>query len=448
MAGLAQLLVQGGVVVTASEQAPSRALASLSQLGVRIQLHGGHAARPCPRSAQWLIGSRGLGRTQSERLSALRRDLPVSTPIQCLEALLHRGTGLAVIGGRSARVATAMIGWVLTQAGRDPTVVLGTHSPQLGGWARLGAGPHVIVEAILDEGLNRDEEVDDAWSQLAPRLAVLLDDRSDPSTPARVATLRALAGSIPDDGTILARAGDATVEAVVQAHGLKSQVEWLALTPSRDWWGADLRQERGRYRFRVFHGEHFVTEIGLQVPGLWNVLAALAAVAASARLDVPVREIREALEDFMGVSGDFESRGSYRGVTLIDDEGSDAAAVGEALQLARCVFGGRKIWSVLIAPAAAVLARASDRYAAALAPADEVLLSEDRESCPEVTRALATALSAVGVRVRSVAGLDAAFLELDRHLEPGDVLVTLGAGDVGTISDAFIRRLPRDRPGR
>ena len=202
-------------------------------------------------------------------------------------------------------------------------------------------------------------------------------------------------------------------------------------------------------RFRSFYKGCYVTELRLQLPGRRNVLCALAAVAACSHLGVPAVEIRQALEEFTGVSRDFESRGSYRGVTLVDDAGGDPAAVGEALRLARQVFGDRRLWAVLAAPVGVLDPEAQGRFTGALALADEVVLvpKDTSDGVAREALALEGTLAAAGIRARSVASLDAAVLELDRHLEPGDVLVTLGAGDVGTISDAFIRRLSRDRPG-
>jgi UDP-N-acetylmuramate--alanine ligase len=326
-----------------------------------------------------------------------------------------------------------MIGWTLTRAGRDPTFVLGTSVPQLGGWARLGSGPHAVVEAIAD-GCARED-----WARLAPALALLLDGEAGPADPSRVAEWQALAHSVPADGRVLALAGGAA-EA---AGGPGPRLERLALERGSEWWGACVREDRGRFRFRAFHRGRFILEAGLQVPGRRNVLAALATVAACQRLDVPAPEIRQALEEFAGVSRDFESRGNYRGVTLVDDEADGPEALGAALQLGRRVYGVRRIWAVLFAPQGMEAPELRNRYSGALAPADEVVLAGSAAN-----DVLASACVATGLRVRQVASLDDAILVLDRHLEPGDVLVTLGAGDVGTIIDAFIRRLPRDRPGR
>jgi UDP-N-acetylmuramate--alanine ligase len=352
---------------------------------------------------------------------------------------MRASLGLAVAGRRAASVASAMIGWTLTRAGLDPTVVLGTSTPQLGGWARWGAGPHLVVEAL---------ETPDGFGPLAPRLAVVLDVETRDGSEARTDGLRRFLASMPSDGHILALGGQARVDAVVGAGA--ARVEWLSLDRASTWWGTDLREDRGRYRFRAFHRGRFAVEVRLQVPGLRNVLSALAAIAACGRLDLPALDIKQGLEEFAGVSRDFESRGTYRGVTLVDDEGQDAAAVSEALALGRRAFGPRRLWVVLGVSRGIGDPEAHRRYRDALSVADHVVIIEvrnDSDGCPGTSPAVAlvTDLLAAGVSARWTASLDHAISELDRHLEPGDVLVTLGAGDVGTISDAFIRRLPRDR---
>lgn len=474
MAGLAQMLAQQRrVVVTGSERHGGADVERLRRLGVRVHVEEGTGRRPCPRTTRWLVHGAEIDRVHPERLSAARRGLGVRTPAQCLGAMMRRGVGLAMTGGRTASVAAAMTGWILTRAGLDPTVLLGSAAPQLGGWARLGGGPHVLVGAVPGVG--------DGWGALAPRLAVFLDVETADEGGGRIGALRALADSVPDDGLVLAWAGSPAASSALE--GQRVAVEWFGLERGADWWGADLREDRGCFRFRAFHRGQFVVEVRLPVPGRRNVLAALAAVAACGRLDVPAAAIRHALEEFTGVSRDFESRGSYRGVTLIDDGGQGPAAVGEALGLGRRLFGARRIWAVLLATGAPE-SEAGGEYTRALALADEVVLIEggvvaltarrdsfeaaspttasgltarptpsatgsgDETAVDDEGRSLASTLESAGRRPRRVASLDDAIDELDRHLEPGDVLVTLGAGDVGTISDAFFRRLPRDRPGR
>ena len=222
-------------------------------------------------------------------------------------------------------------------------------------------------------------------------------------------------------------------------------IERYSLFPGADWWAGDLRGSAGCYRFRAYHQGVYCTEVQLQVPGTHQVLPALAAVAIGVRMDLSPREIRDRLEEFSGVHRGFESRGSYRGATLVDDEALGYQAVAEALKLTREVFGRRTLRAVFLP---------HDRLDCSESPtadefveANHLVLIEGASSQGESTRLLAASLRSSGTSVVLCSSLDRAIRELDRDLEPGDVLVTLGAGEVGTIADAFLRRLSRDRHG-
>jgi UDP-N-acetylmuramate--alanine ligase len=426
MSGLAQMLVQRGFVVTGSAGNPSPAMDRLRRLGVRV--HAGHSPRSVPRSARLLVYSPEVPVEHPDRLSAARVGVEQQSSPRVLADLLRRGVGIAA-GGRKAGVAAAMVGWILTHAGLDPTVILDASLPQLGGSGRLGLGPHVIVEA--GDGPS--------GSNLPGVEIVLLHDESDPSTRSEV--LRRWAESAPPGGYILGFAdeGDGVVE------GLEAlvEVERFSLSPGHAWWGADLRQDRGCYRFRAFHRGRFALEVRLQVPGRHLVLGALAAVAVCGRVDLTARAIKEALEEFGGISRGFESRGSYRGVTLVDDEAEGPRGVSDALAVAREAFGGRRLCAAYRHPPG------GDRswpVPTDFADADRVwIVDGDGPSGGLMAEGLVRALIESGLVVGRASGLDEVIRELDRHLEPGDVLVTLGAGDLGTIADAFLRRLSIDR---
>ncbi len=322
-----------------------------------------------------------------------------------------------------------MVGWTLTHAGLDPTIILGTGLPQLGGSGRLGLGPHVIVEAG-DPPIGAD----------LPGAEIVLIHDDSPGQD-RSTILRRWVEAAPPGGYVLGFADEG--EVFVPPPSTLAEVERFSLAPGHEWWGADLREDRGRYRFRAFHRGRFALEVRLQVPGRHHVLGALAAVAVCGRVDLTSRAIKEGLEEFGGVSRGFESRGSYRGVTLVDDEALGPLAVGEALTVAREVFGRRKLHA---AYRPARDSSGSWPMPAEFVEADRVwIIDEEGPSAGSIARSLEQALVESGTVATRAADLEEVIRELDRHLEPGDVLVTLGAGDVGTIADAFLRRLSSDR---
>jgi UDP-N-acetylmuramate--alanine ligase len=427
MSGLAQMLVQRGYLVTGSVPTPGPAAERLRHLGVRV--HAGHAPRSLPRSARLLVYGPGVPREHPDRLSAASRGVEQASCPEVLGRLLRRGVGVAASGGRRAGLTAAMVGWTLIHAGLDPTVVLGAGAPQLGGSGRLGRGPHVVVEA----GHDAFEA-----GPPGPEIALVLGD-DGPS--ARSSAIRRWAEVAPSGGYVLGLAGVGDEAEFLEPEGVL--VERFSLEPGHAWWGGDLREDRGRYRFRAFHRGRFAVEVRLQVPGRHHVLGALAAIAACGRVDLTARVIKEALEGFDGVSRGFESRGSYRGVTLVDDEAPGPLAVGEALSVARQVFGRRRLWAAFRPDP---VGDGTWPTVEEFAEADLVLIiDEDGPSRGRRAEKLAVTLALAGFESLRAADLDGAIRELDRHLEPGDVLVTLGAGDVGTIADAFLRRLSRDR---
>ncbi len=429
MPGLAQLLHQRGFAVSGSVPIEGTSSDHLRKLGVRV--HAGHA--PLPRSAGLVVFGPDVPPGHPQRLSARRLGVEQATCPEILGRLIRSGVGIATVGGGRAGVAAAMLGWTLTHAGLDPTVLLGAHAPQLGGPGRQGSGPHVVVEAADEASMA---EVAGA------EVVVILDD---PSGFGDDSKLRHWAEAAPASGYVLARGGVDCPSGIESWPGVTAEVERFSLEPGHAWWGADLKEVRGCYRFRAFHRGRFAAEIRLAVPGRHHVLAALATLAVCKRADLSTRAIREALEDFGGVSRGFESRGSYRGVTLVDDEACGPKAVGEALATAREVYGRRRLCvAYRPSPADEALGPAAAEFGAA----DRVLIV-DEEGPTGGSRAagLGLALKASGTRAWRAPGVVEAIGELDRHLEPGDVLVTLGAGGVGTIADAFLRRVSRHRHG-
>jgi UDP-N-acetylmuramate--alanine ligase len=444
--GLTQALAQVGIRMSGTTVPPSPSSALLRRFGVHVG--GGRRAHWFPRETCLLVHGEDVGREHSARLGALRRGVEQTTPAGWLRWTLRSRLGVLVAGGREAGVTAAMIGWVLTRAGKDPSVFLEHPSPQLGGWARRGDGAHVVAHWPGDP---------ESAAEIGPRLVVLMRVGGDPwDEPASWAKAwRRCPDEFAAAGDVLALGHPSLVEPGQALRLDRDRFAWLSLHRGSQWWGADLREERCGSRFRVFYRGDFVTEVALNVPGKRNVLCALAAVAACIRLEVRAVDVREGLAEFAGVSRDFEPRGSFRGVTLLDDASGELGPVRETVAQARRAFGRRRLWVVFAAPEVPAPGDLR-RFRDALAPADRVLIVP----CPEadVGRAvpagsgggsidLTRRLVATGVPARWEADVAGALSELDRHLEPGDVLLTLGAGDVGTIADALIRRLPRVCPG-
>lgn len=384
----------------------------------------GHVPASIPRSARWLVQSPTVAPEHSDRLVALRRGIEsIGTP-ELIHGLLSTRSGIAVAGRKLGRFAAAILGWTMVRAGLDPTVVLRDEVPQLGGAGRAGAGRHAVVDinGVLDPILAGPP---------GPETAVILDVAGLP--PDATAALGAIAREV--GGHLLTLDGVRT-----DSTPSRSRFdEAFSLDRGSIWWAADLREERGRFRFRAFYRGRYTAEVRLRSPGRGSVLGALAALAVGLRAGLPTQTIVPALEDFAGVARGFQSRGSFRGVTLLDDDSTDPEGVAEAIGLARSAHARQTLW-VAFAPAGPAHAVT----ALALAGADRLLIL----GAPVDTSGWEGMLEGEGASALLARDLGEALGHLDGNLEPGDVLLTLGAGDVGTIADAFLRRLARGRQGR
>ena len=435
MAGIAQALRLQGLKVTTATSGESSCL--------------------LPRETSLLLHSADIPRHHPVRVAALRRSIPQQTPAELLGLAMRSRIGVVVAGGRLAGMTAAMIGWILTHSGKDPTVFLEKPAKQIGGSTRLGGGAHFIAEWSGDVS---------ELAQVQPCLTLFLDLSPDDEM------LRTLENGIPprtlasyrdqlDTGLVLAmghpsRFSDLDSMGTSGGSPLSSPLETFSLRRGSDWWGTDLRQNAAGPRFRVFHKGDFEIEVRLRIFGVRNILSALAAVSACRALGLSNPEIGAALEDYQGTAHDFEVKGSYRGATLVNDPGTEPGAIRETLRLARQVFLRRRLWVILESPEIDTDPESTEirRFEGALAEADQVILVVERETNRDdgfdgLESPLLKILNTpcLAPRARQVSDLLEAIAVLDEHLQPGDVLLALGAGDVGTIADAFIRRLSRDR---
>lgn len=391
MPGLAEALAGSGRKVSGSTSTENPAMSWLRDRGVRIDT--GHSAHRLALGAQLIVPAPGVDRFHPELLAAIRHGIPRSTRSDLLSWLAQGREVIGVGSDRISGLAGAMIGWVLGLAKLDPTVVLSTRVPQLGGWGSLGEGTHLVCTAGDLPGVR-------------PSILVLLPESRQPT-------------ELEADHVFTRHEIAASTNGVVERLSM--------IRSDAEWWAADIRQTHLKSRFRLFHESDYVTEIWLRLPGIMPVWAAMAATAACLRLGLSLDSIRTGLEEFAGVSRGFECRGSYRGVTLLDDDSADPFEASDAVALARRLHGPRRLW---VAVSARLASQAEMTW-----PADHVMIVGSAE--PGLSKLMARSIV--------VAGREDAIAELDRSLEPGDVLLTLGAGDVGTIADEFIGRLSGDR---
>jgi UDP-N-acetylmuramate--alanine ligase len=371
-----------------------------------------------------------------------------------LGSLMQCHDGVCIAGTHGKSTTTAMTGCILTAAGLAPSVVVGAEVCEIGASGWSGKGAHFVVESC---------EFQRSFLDLSPRYAAILGIEPDhfdcySSFDETIAAFAAFAQRAPASGRLLIHAGCEASKAACVAAGAPVEtfaVETAGIEWQADWKATALRATTEGTRFRVFHNGDFFAEMTLRIPGTHNVANALAATALAEMAGADRAAIREALREFAGIRRRFESVGSWRGVTLIDDYAHHPTAVAATLKTARERFEKRRQWCVFQPHQVSRTEALFSDFARSLAKTDRVLLlpvfaaREEVNEKPEiVSRKLAEQIVADGGHARYVDSLDQALATLEDELLPGDVLITMGAGDIGQVHHALTRSLQRHHAPR
>ncbi len=441
MKALAELLDGLGWRLSGSDLQPaSSAIASLELHG--LQFFQGHAAGNVPADVQCVIYSPAIRPDNPERLEAARRGLPEWSYGQMIGRLMAARTGICIAGTHGKSTTTAMVGWILSVAGRDPAVLVGAELCDGGHSGRAGAGGLLVVESC---------EFNHSFLDFHPRHAAILNVEPDhfdcyADLPSLQQAFREFARRVPPQGVLLVN-GDctATMEAV---RDLPSRKVTFGKGMQSHWRAESVFDQPDGIRFDIVcRGQHW-GQIGLRLHGDHNVHNALAAAALCAETGVASHDIIAALGSFGGIKRRFEVVGEWNGILRIDDYAHHPTAVRATLQTARQMYGPRRIWCAFQPHQVSRTVALMDDFAASFDAADEVLIAPvfaARESVTdepyEVSRELARRIGARGRACRFVESLDQIITTVDDAARPGDVLIAMGAGDIDRIHHEFIRRI-------
>jgi UDP-N-acetylmuramate--alanine ligase len=444
MSGIAELLLNLGYKVSGSDTRPSPITQRLAELGGTI--HAGHAAGHV-EGADVVVVSSAVRPDNPEIAEAKRRQIPVIPRAEMLAELMRLKYGVAVAGSHGKTTTTSMVATVLGHAGYDPTVVIGGRLNTLGSNARLGKGDFIVAEA---------DESDGSFLKLTPTIAVVTTiDREHMDHYSDLAEIQAafaaFANKVPFYGAAVLCLEDPNVQAIIPrierrivAYGTSNQADLVASHP-------EVRNFGSRYVVRR-HGK-LLGEIELAVPGQHSVLNSLAAVAVGLELDVPFQKIRAALAGFQNADRRFQIKGEVSGVLVVDDYGHHPTEIIATLAAARASCDRRIV--AVFQPHRFTRTRAlSEEFARAFYHADVLLVlpiyAAGEDPIPGVTaERLAGEIKRFGHRDVSYApDFAAARVQLEEKLSEGDLLITLGAGDVWKVGEEILAAMASGRGGK
>lgn len=438
MSGIAEVLLHLGYPVTGSDLRASETTRRLDALGARTFV--GHAPAHVG-AADVVVVSSAVRSDNPEVVEARRRQIPVIPRAEMLAELMRLKDGVAVAGSHGKTTTTSMIAHLLASAGLEPTAVVGGKLNNLGSNATVGSGAYMVVEA---------DESDGSFLKFSPAIAVVTN--IDPEHLDHYGSFEALkrafvefVNKVPFYGVAVMCLDHPVVQALLPEVDRRHVT--YGLSPQADYRAEAIATDALRMEFDVLRRGERLGRFRLHMVGRHNVLNALAAIAVADDVGIPVEKMREAFESFAGVQRRFTVRGEVDGIVVVDDYGHHPAEVKATLAGARQAFPDRRIVAAFQPHRYTRTRDLLDEFATSFNDADVLLVTEiyaaSEEPIPGLSgETLADAIRACGHRdvsfVRQRSDLAQAIRE---RVRPGDLVLTLGAGDISLTGPELLSLL-------
>ncbi|MEW6067071.1 MAG: UDP-N-acetylmuramate--L-alanine ligase [Nitrospirota bacterium] len=448
MSGIAEVLHNLGYQVTGSDLKDSETTSRLKGLGINVYI--GHKAENID-DAHVLVISSAVSQDNPEVIEAERRNIPVIPRAEMLAELARLKYGILVAGAHGKTTTTSLVATILAHGSLDPTVVIGGRLKATGSNARLGQGEFLVAEA---------DESDGSFLKLSPTIAVVTNiDREHMDFFKTIDSLKgaflSFINKIPFYGvSIVCLENEHLREIIPFIH---RRYITYGLTPEAELYPENIKKGFMSVSFNVVHKGKNIGNFELPLPGIHNVLNALAAigVALALKMDIPV--VKDALKRFGGIQRRCEFKGEKRGVKVYDDYGHHPAEVKATLGAAReglllnqqSASGERSgRLFVLFQPHRYTRTRdLMDEFATSFNDADSLILLDIYSAGEKPIEGISSA--ALIEKIRETGKPNAVYMKSKEetiehvisHIREGDILLTLGAGDVWKTGEEILKRL-------
>ncbi len=438
MSGIAEVLLNLGYAVTGSDLQETEVTERLRRLGAQVFI--GHEEGNLAADPSVVVISTAVKYSNPEVLEARRRHIPVIPRAEMLAELMRMKYGIAVAGSHGKTTTTSMIAAVLSAGGLDPTIVIGGRVRMLGTSAKMGQGEFLVAEA---------DESDGSFLLLSPTIAVVTNiDREHMDFHQTMERLNEsfldFINKVPFYGLAVLCLDNANVRALLPK--VRKRFTTYGLSPDADFSVQAIEIKADGVDLSVIHHSEPLGSLRLQLLGRHSATNALAAIAVAHELEIPFSQAAEALEGFSGIHRRFEIKGEPKEIRVIDDYGHHPAEI-------RATIGAiRESWKrpliVIFQPHR--YSRTQDLFEdflTAFEGADRLILTEvypaGEDPIPGATgEALYQAIKRRGhLDIEFAPDKNEIVKRLTATLKPGDVALTLGAGDIYKVGEALVTAL-------
>ncbi len=439
MIAAAGLLRDMGSRVSGSDLSAFEGLGALVGSGVRVSI--GHHESQLDEDVQLVVASAAVPESNSEITIARRRGTPVIKYAELLGSLMALREGVAIAGTHGKSTTTGMTAHLFREAGLSPSFILGARSDQLGGSSGLGKGRHLIVESC---------EFNRSFLQFRPFLATILNVEPDHLDCYRdieeiTEAFAEFARRVHPRGLLVCNADDPRSMRAAQAAFCA--VQSFGLERDADWTAKNLRCEDGRFHFDACFNGDVVLRGKLAIPGRHNVCNALAAIALAHHAKADLTKVAAALSTYTGVDRRMSWKGAGCGITVLDDYAHHPTEIRVTIDAARSCYRPNRLWVVFQPHQVSRTRHLMGEFAESFGRADEIVVpdvycarEDDAKAGREGSQELVSRICKAGGRASYVAGLPSVADHVAQRLVAGDLVMTMGAGDVWKVADELVER--------
>ncbi|MDU4959738.1 MAG: UDP-N-acetylmuramate--L-alanine ligase [Sporomusaceae bacterium] len=437
MSAIAKILLEMGYQVTGSDLVKSTGAAKLEQLGAVV--FAGHNSRHLG-DAEAVVVSTAIPSDNPELLAARTKQIPVFHRADMVAALMQDRFGIAVAGAHGKTTTTSMISLVLEHGLLDPTIIIGGELTAIGGNSKLGKSRYLVAEA---------DESDGSFVKLSPQIAVVTNIENDHmdyyGTMENILNaFQEFLHKLPSDGLAVMCFDNCHIREI--AKKLNRTCISYAVDSPADYTARNIVSEGLKTSFDVFHHDNCLGTVTMQVPGRHNVANALAAVVVGLRLGLTLDEAEKGLRVFTGAKRRFETKGRQGGVWVVDDYAHHPTEISTTLRAARgikperliCIFQPHRYSRTQLL---------RKEFGAAFTAADLLVLTDIYSAGEHPIAGISgeTLRQEVNCQTQQqvvyIEDKDAIPAYMADIVKPGDLVLTMGAGNIYTVGEELVKRL-------
>lgn len=432
MSGLAEMLIDQGYSVSGSDRDETYLIHYVREKGARVQI--GHKAENV-HGADLVVYSAAIGKDNPERIEAAKRGIPAIERATLLGQLMEGfGQAVGICGAHGKTTVTSMLSQMLLENGMDPSIHIGGRLDAIGGSTRVGHSQIFVAEAC---------EYNRSFLHLSPTVAVVLNIDADHLDCYRdideiEQTFGQYLSLLPENGAAIGNGDDPRVR---RCFGkLKCETILFGIGKNCEWHPENMTEdERGYASFDLYRNDRKAASVRMSVPGTFNVMNGIAAAATAVHLGLDPAKAAETLSRFTGAHRRFELTDCIDGVEIFHDYGHNPAEMRNAVSIARKRCKGR-LWAVMQPHTFSRVRTLFDQYLTCTEEADITLVTDicaAREKDPGDLNSgmLVQGMLEHGVNAVWTPSFDDTETYLKEHWKPGDLVITMGCGDINLLND-------------